>query len=267
MNNDSVKKMIIVALGVCLVCSVLVSSLAVGLKPLQYRNRRLDKIKNILIAGDLYKKGVNVEEVFNQKVESILVSVETGEVIPEERYTEILQSTTFSVQSLADNPAISTDIPSRQDIADIRTKPKYMPVYQLKKDGQVFKYIFPVYGRGLWSTMWGFIALDKDLKTIRGITFFDHGETPGLGGEIDNPSWQQQWNGKKAFDQDDQVQIQVIKGQVDQTEPDAKYKIDGLSGATLTTRGVNNLVRFWLGENGYGPFIDKNRKEGLNEQS
>jgi len=267
MDNDSIKKMIIVALGVCLVCSVLVSSLAVGLKPQQLRNKRLDKIKNILIAGNLYEKGMNVEEIFNEKVESILVSVETGEIVPEDEYSQILESETFSVQGLADNPDVLKKIPSKQDLADIGRKPTYMPVYQIEKDGQVSKYIFPVYGRGLWSTMWGFIALDQDLRTVRGITFFDHGETPGLGGEIDNPSWQEQWNGKKVFDQDGDVRIQVIKGQVDQTEPDAKYKIDGLSGATLTTRGVNNLVRFWLGENGYGPFIQKNRKEGLNEQS
>jgi Na+-transporting NADH:ubiquinone oxidoreductase subunit C len=132
-----------------------------------------------------------------------------------------------------------------------------MVVYFIKENDKTEKIVLPVYGKGLWSTMFGFIALDKDLKTVKGFTFFQHGETPGLGGEVDNPRWKKIWNGKQAFDEGGNIRIKVIKGKVDASRPEAKYQIDGLSGATLTSRGVGNLVRFWLGENGYGPFLSR----------
>ncbi len=132
-----------------------------------------------------------------------------------------------------------------------------MVVYIVVEEGKTSKFILPIYGRGLWSTMYGFMALDRDLKTIRGFTFYEHGETPGLGGEVDNPRWKATWEGKRAFDDEWNLKIQVIKGRVDSSSSEAIYQVDGLSGSTITTRGVNNLVRFWLGEDGYGPFLKK----------
>ena len=120
--------------------------------------------------------------------------------------------------------------------------------------------ILPIYGQGLWSTLYGFIAFDKDLKTVAGLTFYEHGETPGLGGEIDNPRWKAGWKGEQAFDDDWKVRIEVLKGSVDRTRPESRYQIDGLSGATLTARGVGRLARYWLGDDGYGPFLEKLRK-------
>jgi Na+-transporting NADH:ubiquinone oxidoreductase subunit C len=112
-----------------------------------------------------------------------------------------------------------------------------------------------------FTTLYGFLALDSDLKTIRGITFYEHGETPGLGGEVDNPRWKAQWKGKMAYDDNMKILIEVLKGQVDPTSPQAGHQIDGLGGSTITTRGVHNLVRFWLGENGYKPFLSNIGKE------
>jgi Na+-transporting NADH:ubiquinone oxidoreductase subunit C len=112
--------------------------------------------------------------------------------------------------------------------------------------------------------MFGFLALDADFRTIRGFTFYEHGETPGLGGEIDNPRWQKKWQGKLAFSEDGQVMIEVLRGSVEAGDPLAPYRVDGISGATKTTQGVQGLVRFWLGENGYGPFLDRAAEEGLN---
>ncbi len=132
-----------------------------------------------------------------------------------------------------------------------------MIVYKVIQNSIIEQYIFPIYGKGLWSTMWGFISLEKDLHTIRGLTFYEQGETPGLGGEVDNPDWKKIWVGKKAFDTRGKLRIKVIKGEVDPSSPEAKYQVDGLSGSTLTTRGVNNLVRFWLGKHGYGPFLER----------
>ena len=138
-----------------------------------------------------------------------------------------------------------------------------MIIYKVKENGQMTKIILPVYGSGLWDMMYGFIALDRDLATIKGFTFYEHGETPGLGGEVDNPRWKKLWVGKQAYDIEGKVKISVIKGRVNPSSSSARYQVDGLSGSTLTTRSVHNLVRFWLGEHGYGPFIQRLRKEGI----
>lgn len=128
-------------------------------------------------------------------------------------------------------------------------------VYIAKDNGKITHYIFPVEGKGLWSTMYGFLALSPDFKTVLGMGFYDHGETPGLGGEITNPKWLASFKGKSAFDDNMVEKLQVIKGQVDSRDESAKYQIDGLSGATLTTKGVDKLIKFWLSEEGYLPFV------------
>jgi Na+-transporting NADH:ubiquinone oxidoreductase subunit C len=125
-------------------------------------------------------------------------------------------------------------------------------VYVLEDDnGQLDRVVLPVHGYGLWSTMYGFIALEGDANTILGLSFYSHGETPGLGGEIDNPSWRAQWPGVKLFDADDQLIITV------DSKATGESVIDGLSGATLTTRGVDHLVKFWMGEHALGPYLEK----------
>ena len=99
------------------------------------------------------------------------------------------------------------------------------------------------------------------MNTVVGLGFYDHQETPGLGGEVDNPRWKALWEGKKLFNPDGSIAISVIKGSVDTSVKGSEYKVDGLSGATLTTKGVHNLIQFWLGKDGYGPFI-ANMKKG-----
>ena len=129
-------------------------------------------------------------------------------------------------------------------------------VYEVVKDDEVEAIILPIEGMGLWSTLYGYIALDADVNTIEGITFYEHGETPGLGGEVDNPRWKALWPGRKAFDERGNVKIQVKKGPAGPPSEDP-YQVDGLSGATLTSRGVTNMLHFWLGEEGFGPYLDR----------
>ena len=130
----------------------------------------------------------------------------------------------------------------------------------VEHDGELDKIILPVRGAGLWSTLYGFLALENDLNTVAGLGFYEHGETPGLGGEVDNPKWKALWPGKEVYD-DGQVAIELIKGSVDASTRNAENKVDGLSGATLTSRGVSNLVQFWMGDNGYKLFL-KNLRAG-----
>jgi Na+-transporting NADH:ubiquinone oxidoreductase subunit C len=150
-----------------------------------------------------------------------------------------------------------------QDIASIKRRAKYATVYLVKDEqGKLQKVILPVYGYGLWSTLYGFLALQGDINTVVGLGFYEHAETPGLGGEVDNPAWKAQWVGKKIFDDQGNIAIRVTKSPVAESDPRAVYDIDALSGATLTSNGVNNLVHFWVGPDGFGPYLQKLRQGG-----
>ncbi len=264
MQSDSIRKTVGVALAVCLVCSVLVSTAAVYLQGIQEENKRNDKIKNILMAGGLYDKKTDVKTIFKEKITSYIIDLSTGEHIPEDQYTAKLSPETFDIKEMSVDPEYGHEIPAEADIAGIGHMPKNMLIYSVTENGVIEKVILPVHGKGLWSTMYGFVALSKDLNTVRGITFYEHGETPGLGGEIENPRWRASWNGKVVFDDHQKLILQVLKGQVNPASPDANHQIDGLSGATLTTRGVGKMIKFWFGENGYGPFLKKMREASSN---
>ncbi len=280
MAADSIKKTIGVAIGVCLVCSILVSLAFVQLKPIQDKNKELDELKNILQAGGIEADGnSDIKAIYEKNIEPVIIDLKSGDIVddPDEK----IKPENFDIEALAKDPEYSSPIPSDIDIADIKRHPTKMIIYNVKDpegSGETVKRIFPLYGRGLWSTMYGLLALDKDMSTIKGFTFYKHEETPGLGGEVDNPKWKALWKDKIAFDiSGDTVdlKIEVIKGQVIKGRPEAASQIDGLSGSTLTTRGINNLVRFWLGfdgkewgSTGYGPYIKKlidNLKESGNE--
>ncbi len=267
MATDTIKKTIGVALGVCLVSSILVSIAFVQLKPIQDKNKELDKLKNILQAGGIELDGSkDIKTVYKENIVPVVVDLKSGKVInePEDK----IKPENFDIEALAKDPEYSSLIPPDKDLASIKRRPDKMIVYNVKDpdgSGNIVKRIFPLYGRGLWSTMYGLLALDKDMKTIKGFTFYKHEETPGLGGEVDNPKWKAIWKDKIAFDISGEkidLRIKVIKGRPVKGKPGFESQIDGLSGSTLTTRGVNNLVRFWLGfdgntwgETGYGPYI------------
>ncbi len=265
MSKETKKKTITVALGVCLVCSVLVSAAAVSLSGIQAQNKKLDKLKNILMAGDLYSEKIDIEKTYQDNIQSRMIELESGRVLSKEDFNDVLNLEKFDIRTMANHGEYGKSIPASEDISGIKKQPKFMVIYNVVKDDQVEKIILPIYGKGLWSTMYGFIALGRDLKTVTGFTFYEHGETPGLGGEVDNPRWKQSWVGKRAFDNNWNVVIEVLKGRVDPTSPDKDSQIDGLSGSTLTTRGVDNLVKYWLGENGYGPYLAKLRERGISE--
>ena len=256
MPNESIQKIAQVAIGVCMVCSLLVSTASVALRPLQEENKRLDRIRNILKAGGILSVEKDVRTVYREKVKPLLIELSTGKEVSTEAVGGISVED-FDAPSLARKAEYGRSLSREKDIAGLERIPKYMVVYLVKERGELKTAVLPIYGKGLWSTIYGFIALEGDLRTVRGITFYEHGETPGLGGEIENPNWQKKWVGKEAYDEEGRLVLEVIKGRVVLSRPEAKHQVDGISGATLTTRGVNNLVRFWLGPEGYGPFLRK----------
>lgn len=243
-NNDTIKKTVIVALSLCIVCSVVVSTAAVMLKPMQVANKALDFKRNILLAAGLMEEGKSVDELFKQ-VNTRLVDLNTG------KFTDAVNVETYDQRKASKDPKQSEKLSADIDIAKIGSRENIAKVYLVEKDGQLDKVILPIKGYGLWSTLYGFIALEADLNTVVGLGFYEHAETPGLGGEVDNPKWKALWVGKEVYDNGD-VALDVIKGQAPAGDA---HKVDGISGATLTSRGVGNLVQFWMGENGYASFL------------
>jgi Na+-transporting NADH:ubiquinone oxidoreductase subunit C len=226
---------------------------------LQETNKLKFRRVNILKAAGLYEEGIPVDEQF-AAIETTLIDLSTG--LPVEG--SVVDPATYDPRKAAGSPKLSTEIDPELDTAGIKRREKYAYVYTLKDGDNLEKVILPIYGKGLWSTMYGYIALEKDLKTVAGITFYQHGETPGLGGEIDNPNWQQSWIGKEAIVKEGdsyEPAIEVVKGGVPAGSKDAQHQIDGLSGATITSSGVEGTIAYWLGNDGFGQFLKRLRAQ------
>ena len=256
-NKDSVAGTLLVAFLVCLVCAIFVASAAVSLKPLQDANIEQDRQKNILAAAGLLDDSVDLETQF-AAVTTKVVDLRTG------KFTDEVDPITYNHLAAAKSgdPALGQTFSElgAEDLAKISARENFSVVYIIQGANSIDKIILPIRGYGLWSTMQGFIALEGDLNTVAGLGFFAHAETPGLGGEIDNPTWKKIWIGKEVYDQGE-VALSVIKGAITPAMTDLEYKVDGLSGATLTSRGVHNLIQFWMGDMGFAPFL-KNLKAG-----
>ncbi len=246
--NDSTGKTLIVAFALCLVCSVLVSTASVVLRPLQVRNQELDRKANILGVAGLLRPGQSIDELF-QQVEPKVVDLATGE------YVGSIDAALYDQRLAAKDPDRSIEIPPGRDIAGIRRRAKYATAYLVEDGDKTKNLILPIHGAGLYSVLYGFLALESDGNTVFGLQYYEQGETPGLGGEVNNPNWRSKWEGKRLFDDEGTLQIEVIKG------ASGDFQVDALSGATLTSRGVTNMLHYWLGEDGFGPYLKQFRSQ------
>jgi Na+-transporting NADH:ubiquinone oxidoreductase subunit C len=217
-------------------------------------------------------EGTKVDEAF-KNIEPKVVDLATGD------YVDSIDPKTFDQRKAAKDPAMSEAIPPEKDIANIKRKPKYAKVYLVKEGGQLKSVILPVSGYGLWSTMYGFMALQADAQTVIGLNLYDQAETPGLGGEVVNPKWKALWKGKKVYNftgkelhesnltekgqqiEIGEVALGLVKGSVDPSKPGSEYQVDALAGATLTSRGVSNLVSYWMSREGFGLYLAKLRSQ------
>lgn len=260
--KETVSRTIIVALVLSVFFSVIVSTAAVMLKPEQEKNQALNMKTNILAAADMLPAGATadqVEKVFSQ-FEVHLVNLDTGEYV-EPSYVGVKDPMKYDMYKAASDPKLSTAIPSDQDEAGIKRRPDVAKVYVLRDGGKLEKVVLPIHGYGLWSTLYGFVCLQGDANTIQGLGFYQQAETPGLGGEVDNPRWKAQWQGKVVYGSDmTDPQIRLVKGGVSADTKNKEHKVDALSGATLTSRGVENLVDYWLGMRGFAPYLEKLRQ-------
>ncbi|MCF6438326.1 Na(+)-translocating NADH-quinone reductase subunit C [Pseudoalteromonas luteoviolacea] len=245
-NNETIGKTLGVVVGLCLVCAIVVSFAAVQLRPLQQANKIEDVQRNILAAAG-FKDVENVSQKYSQVIDARVVDLKSGEFVDTDPNSFDFTMTKFDAER-------SFAVPKEDDLAGVLRMTHESPVYLAKgSNGQVESVILPVQGYGLWGIMYGFIALELDTKTIKAINFYQHNETAGLGGEIQNPKWTATWEGK-------QLPVDIVKG----TAGNDIHKVDGLSGATLTSNGVDNTFKFWTGDKAFGPFLAKVREGALN---
>ncbi len=256
--EHSARHTVIFTTALCVVFSLLVSAVAVALKDRQDENQRLDRIKNVLLAAGLSQRGESLSrdelnQRFEQKLEAKLVDLAKG------NFVDTDDALDYDQRRAAKDPDRSRPAPDNG--AKVQRVPDLGLVYLIRgESGGVDGVVLPVEGYGLWSTMYGYLALEADLRTVRGITFYEHGETPGLGGEIANPRWQAGWPGRQAIDEKGEPRLRVKKGTAGPPERDP-YQVDGLSGATITSNGVTNMLSFWLGDAAFGPFLDSYRNQ------
>ncbi|MCH2157727.1 MULTISPECIES: Na(+)-translocating NADH-quinone reductase subunit C [unclassified Oleiphilus] len=262
-SKETMGKTFTVAVLLCLVCSIIVAGSVVILKPTQQENKALNLQANILAAAGLLPAGADktaIQEAF-KKIDARIVDLDTGEYAEPDRVNKE-NALDYDQRKAQKDPKLSKAIAGSEDIASIKRRVDYAKVYLVREGDEIKTIILPVSGYGLWSTLHGFLALEADANTVVGFGFYEHAETPGLGGEVDNPNWKAQWPGKKVYDLDasEAPKIALLKGAVDRSNPEAEYQIDGLSGATLTSRGVTNLVQYWTGEHGFQKYLQKLRQ-------
>ena len=261
-SKDSTKRTLLVAFSLCVVCSIVVSGTAVVLKPMQDANSILDRNKNILSAAGLFDPQQDGDEVVAERFSefsSYVIDLNEQRVLSDEQLEELqIDKDSYDQRLVINDPNYSEALAPQEDVANIKRRVIYPMIYVVAEDQEIETIVVPVSGYGLWGILYGFLALEGDANTVKGLAFYELKETPGLGAEVRNPRWMALWPGKRIYDEAGEVALRVIKGQ-----GSGDYEIDGLSGATLTTRGVDDLIQYWLGDDGYGPVLKQLRETGL----
>lgn len=231
-----------VCAAVAIVCSLAVSLTAVGLRARREGAQDLERMRHVLLAAGLYDERVPVARAF-ARVEPRVVDLETGEYVPEEAF----------------DPAAADVLPPAEDVAGLGKRERHVRVYLVREMGRVSRIVLPVRGRG-WSMLKGFLAIDRDLATVVGFTIHEHDETAGLGAQVDDPKWKARWPGKRVYDPEGTLRLRVVRGGAGARPP---YEVDGISGATITTEGLDSLVRFWFGDKGYRRYLARLAAKGV----
>lgn len=240
MHKDSNKATFLFSSGLVVFIAILLSVAAISLAPYQAKNIRTEKMKNILTSISVHAETGEAEQFFNQYI--------TKQIILNNKGEEVMGSVT----------AFDIDLKKELDKIKIgKTDEQLYPLFICNKGGKSF-YIIPVLGKGLWGPIWGYVSLEGDMNTIYGASFGHKSETPGLGAEIETERFQQQFIGKKIFDESGNfVSVTVIKGGASPTD---MHGVDAVSGATVTSNGVTEMFKRTLSN--YVPYFKS--KSGRN---
>lgn len=253
MNNNSPQKALLVVTLVALVCSILVSVAAVALKPVQLRNQLIERSRNIVALTGLVEPGSKLSDAeILEAVEQLdirVVDLDTGE------FDDSIDAAKFDERRAVIDPDLSTEIPAGEDVSNLGRRSRYAIVYLVWDAGELDRLIVPIHGQGMWSTLYGYIALEGDLNTIAAVTFYEHAETAGIGDQITQPVWLAGWAGRQIFDSSENLRFRISTGKVEDGSSAAKHEVDALTGATVTASSVTRIIAYWFGPHGYQPFL------------
>ena len=252
MNKDSALNIAFVGIGLCLLCSAIISLIAIQLRSVQNENVVKDMQKKIVSSAGLELEYGSVENAM-MNIKTIVVDLDQGKIVD-------INPNSYELSKELREEGKYKFLSAENDIASIKKREKYSKVFIEYKDDKINTLILPVRGYGLWGILYGYLAIKSDFNTVAGLEFYEHKETPGLGAEIDNPKWKALWKGKKIYQENGEVSLKVIKGNVLASSENINYEVDGLSGATLTCNGVTNLIAYWMGSDGFLNFINNLRE-------
>tara|TARA_B100001027_G_scaffold65938_1_gene44804 strand:- start:202 stop:969 length:768 start_codon:yes stop_codon:yes gene_type:complete len=252
MNKDSALNIAFVGIGLCLLCSAIISLIAIQLRSVQNENVVKDMQKKIVSSAGLQLEYGSVENAM-MNIKTIVVDLDQGKIVD-------INPNSYELSKELREEGKYKFLSAENDIASIKKREKYSKVFIEYKDDKINTLILPVRGYGLWGILYGYLAIKSDFNTVAGLEFYEHKETPGLGAEIDNPKWKALWKGKKIYQENGEVSLKVIKGNVLASSDNINYEVDGLSGATLTCNGVTNLIAYWMGSDGFLNFINNLRE-------
>jgi len=252
-DNDDPVKIVGMAFAVALGCAVVVSSAAIMLEPRQ--TAHLEAARAARMAAMLETLPGMAEVLAETGADSLstyLVDLASGRIVPG------ADAENYDMAAVAADPETMVEIPPALDVAGLRQRAPFAPVHILERNGDVELVVLPVTGTGYQSRISALLALQSDLTTVAALTITGQGETAGLGARIEDPAWQALWPGHEVFNDNGEIVIAVVRGQAS-----GPYEVDGISGATRTGNGVTNMLRYWLGEHGFGPFLQRLHTEGL----
>lgn len=252
-SNDDPVKIIGMAALVAFACALLVSTAATLLEPRQQAH--LDAEQAARMAQMLDALPAMADVLAESGVDSLttyLVDLSTGQIVTERDASD------YDAGAAASDPETAVTIPPELDVASLRQRAPLAPVHVLERGGQVHLVILPVSGTGYQSRLEALLALEQDLRTVAALTITSQAETAGLGARIEDAEWQALWPGREVADETGQIVMRVVRG-----EASGPHEVDGISGATRTGNGITNMLHYWLGPHGFGPFLDNLRDGGL----
>jgi Na+-transporting NADH:ubiquinone oxidoreductase subunit C len=253
-NNESPQKALLVVFSIALVCSILVSVAAVSLRPIQIRNQLVEKSRNIVALSGLVDPGEDLSSdeilIAVTQLDSRIIDIDTGE------FEGSLDANEFDPRAAVNDPELGTAIPDEEDSANLGRRSRYEIVHLVWEGDELKRIILPIVGQGMWSTLYGFIALEADLNTIAAISFYEQAETAGLGDQITHASWQSRWQGRELFGSDGSFRFRIATGPVDDGSVAARHQVDAMTGATITGTAVTRMVSYWFGPHGYRTFLN-----------
>jgi len=259
MNNDSPVKAFLVVFLTALVCSSLVSAAVVILRPIQLNNQMVERSRNIIKLTGLVEEGVvPADEEMLELYRGMDVRIVD---IDQAAFNDELDPLSFDQRRAVNNPELGIAIPVDQDLASLGRRSRYAPIYIVLNEGELDRVILPIHGTGMWSMIYGYIALESDLNTIAAATFYEQNETPGLGDQILRPEWQAQWEGRRIYDELGDLRFAINPGKVEPGSSTWLYEVDALTGATVTADAVTSMMRYWFGPHGYRDFLDQLRQQ------